>query len=72
MAKTKELFEDAISLPIEVKTQLIDKLLHSINPIQKEIDELWAKEAESRVNEIHKGTVNAVPSEKIFKKIFNR
>jgi len=72
MAKTKELFEDAISLPIEVKTQLIDKLLHSINPIQKEIDEYGTKEAESRVNEIYKGTVNAVPSEKIFKKIFNR
>lgn len=72
MTKANDLFEEAISLPIEVKTQLIDKLLQSINPVQKEIDELWAKEAEARVEEIKNGTANAVSSEQIFKKIFNR
>ena len=35
--------------------KLIEKLFLSINPISKEVDKLWAEEAEKRVDEIKKG-----------------
>ncbi|NWF76591.1 MAG: addiction module protein [Nitrospirae bacterium] len=52
---TNELFDKAISLPIEIRMQLVEKLLLSLNPSQKEIDKLWAKEAEKRFEEIRSG-----------------
>lgn len=72
MIKTKELFDEAISLPVEIRTQLVDKLLRSLHPFQKEIDELWATEAEKRVEEIKSGKVKTIPGDKVFKKIFDR
>ncbi len=65
MIDTNELFSMAESLPVEMKTLLIDKLLNSLNPSKQEIDELWAQEAERRVAEIRDGKVvtmyHAVP-----------
>ncbi|HHT9106898.1 MAG TPA: addiction module protein [Candidatus Wujingus californicus] len=69
MIKTEELIEEAISLPVEIKTKLIDKLLQSLSPSQKEIDALWAKEAERRAEEIQSGKVKTIPGEEVFKKI---
>ena len=72
MIKTQELFDEAVSLPVEIRAQLIDKLLRSIHPIQKEIDELWAAEAEKRVEEIKSGKVKTIPGDEVFKKILSR
>ena len=72
MIKTKELFDEASSLPIEMRMQLVERLLRSLNPVQKEIDKLWAKEAEKRVEEIRSGKVKTIQGEKVFKKIRNR
>ncbi len=72
MIKTQELFDEAVSLPVEMRAQLVDKLLRSLHPAQKEIDELWAVEAEKRVEEIRSGKVTTVPGDKVFKKILGR
>ncbi len=72
MIKTQELFDEAVSLPVEIRTQLVDKLLRSLHPVQKEIDELWAAEAEKRVEEIKSGKVKTIPGDKVFKKILGR
>jgi putative addiction module component (TIGR02574 family) len=69
MIKTKEIFDEAISLPVEIRTKLVEKLLLSLNPSQKETDKLWAKEAEKRVEEIRSGKVKTISGEKVFKKI---
>lgn len=37
------------SLPVDIKTQLVEKILKSLNPSQKEIDALWVKEVERSV-----------------------
>ena len=70
--KTKELITIAESLPIDIKIQLIDTLLNSLNPFQKEIDELWVKEAEKRVEEIRTNKVRTIPGEDVFKEIQKR
>ena len=72
MIKTRELFDEAISLPIEIRMQLVEKLLRSLNPTQKEIDKLWAKEAERRIEEIKSCKVKTIPGEKVFKRICDR
>ena len=72
MTKANKIISMAESLPIDIKTQLIDRLLNSLHPSQKEIDELWAKEAERRVNEIKTGKVKTVPGEKVFEEIRGR
>jgi putative addiction module component (TIGR02574 family) len=69
MIKTDELISEAMSLPVEVRTLLVNKLLESLNPPNKEIDELWAKEAEKRVEDIRTGKVKTIPGEEVFKKI---
>ena len=67
--KTDELMSIADSLPVDIKTKLIDKLLNSLNPTSKEIDELWKTEAERRVKEIKNGKVKPIPGEEVFKEI---
>jgi putative addiction module component (TIGR02574 family) len=72
MIKTENLFDEAIALPLEMRTKLVEKLLSSLNPSQKEIDKVWAKEAERRVEEIENGKVKAVPGERVFRKVRDR
>lgn len=70
--KANDLITMAESLPIDIKIQLIDKLLNSLNPFQKEIDELWVKEAEKRVEEIRANKVKTIPGEDVFIEIKKR
>ena len=72
MINTNELMSVAESLPINLKTQLIDKLLNSLHPSQNEIDELWINESEKRVKEIKSGKVKPIPGETVFKEIQER
>jgi putative addiction module component (TIGR02574 family) len=72
MIKTDDLIAEALSLPIELRTQLADKLLQSLNPARREIDEAWTEEAEKRMEEIRNGKVKTIAGEKVFKKIRNR
>lgn len=63
MITTDELISEAISLPVDIRTLLVNKLLESLNPAQKEIDKLWAKEAEKRVADVKAGRVKTIPGE---------
>jgi len=69
MIKTDELISEAISLPVEVRTLLVNKLLESLNPPDKEIDKLWVEEAEKRVDNLRTGKVETIPGEDVFRKI---
>ena len=72
MLTKNELINEAISLPVELRAQLIEKLLKSLNPLQDEIDRLWAIEAERRVAEIETGQVQTIPGEEVFEKLRKR
>lgn len=71
MATTNDrVIEGALSLPADIRLKLIEKLLMSLNlPIDKEIDRLWAEEAERRVSQIEEGKAKLVPGEEVFSKI---
>ena len=72
MIKTDELISEAMSLPIDIKTQLINRFLVSLNPERKDIDEFWMKEAEKRLKDIKTGKIKTVPEEQIFQEIKER
>lgn len=71
-AKTKELISIIESLPIDIKTTIVEKILDSLHPSQKEIDALWAKEAEKRVKELKTKKVKTIPGDMVFKEIQER
>jgi len=66
MLKTDERLNEAISLPVELRAQLAEALLRSLNPTQARIDELWAQEAEKRVAEVETGKVRPLPGDRVF------
>jgi len=72
MVKTSKLISEIESLPIDQKTQIVDKILNSLNPGRKEIDELWSREAERRVEEIKLGKVKTIPGEQVLKEVQQR
>jgi len=67
--KANELISMVESLPVDIKTKLVEKILNSLHPSQREIDALWAKEAEKRVKEIKTGKVKTIPGEEVFREI---
>jgi len=65
----QQLFDEVETLPIELKTKMIDKLLSSINPIKKSIDDFWIKEAIKRKKQIDFGETKLIDGEEVFRKI---
>jgi len=72
MTSKDEFISEAIPPPVEIRLQLIEGLLESLNLSHKGIDELWAIEVERKVTEIEKGEVETVPGEEVFRKLYNR
>lgn len=67
--QTVELLEMVDSLPIDIKLELIDRLLESISPTTKEIENAWKDEAERRIEEVRTGKVKPIPIEEVFAEI---
>jgi putative addiction module component (TIGR02574 family) len=68
MADPSKVLKEALTLKPAQKAELIDKLLSSLDKPDKDIDELWAKEAESRIDAYEKGKIRAVTLEKVLEK----
>jgi putative addiction module component (TIGR02574 family) len=69
---TKQLIDEAVSLPVEERALVVDSLLRSLNQPESEIDNIWAKEAKQRLDELRSGRVKAIPGEEVFKKVWER
>ncbi len=64
-----EIFRAALSLNQEVRAELADRLLESLDESdqdQEEIDRLWAREAENRLAAYERGEIAAIPGEAVF------
>ena len=68
MATADRIFKEASSLSPSEKAQLIDKLISTLDKSDKEIDELWAKEAEDRIDAYDIGKIKAISLEKVLQK----
>lgn len=72
MRATKEIVEEAESLPVEERVVVIDSLLRTINPSLADVEAEWMKVAKRRLAELRSGTVKAVPGNEVFARISTR
>jgi putative addiction module component (TIGR02574 family) len=71
-ALAEKIYGEALDLPANERLGLIDKLLESITPAVRSIQDAWIAEAEKRLQEYRAGKVKAVPGEEVFSRIQNR
>ena len=64
----KDLINQALNLKPVEKAELIDTLLLSLDQPDKTIDELWADEAEKRLQAYRRGTLKTVPAADVLRK----
>jgi putative addiction module component (TIGR02574 family) len=68
MDVTNNILKEILTLKPSQKAELIDKLLSTLDKPDREIDELWAKEAEDRIDAYDRGKIKAVPLQKVLEK----
>ncbi len=67
---TARVVNDALSLPPRSRARLANKLLDSLaQPGQGEIDKLWAKEVEDRIDAFEKGEIRVISGKAVFGKL---
>ncbi len=68
MTITDNIFKETLMLKPSEKAQLIDKLISTLDKPDKEIDKLWAKETEDRIDAYDQGKLKVVSLEKVLQK----
>jgi len=68
MTTTNNIFNEALTLRPSERAELIDKLIASLDKSDHEIEKLWAKEAEDRIDAYDKGKIKSISLEEILKK----
>ena len=71
-AQTMEIMDVVDSLPIDMKLEIIDHLLESISPTNKEVEDAWKEEVERRIDEVESGKVELIPLEEVFARMPER
>ena len=72
-AEAKRVLERALTLPPVERAELVEQILSSFEfPSRGDIDALWAKEAEARINAYDQKLITAAPASKVFDKIDKR
>ena len=68
--ETQQVLEKAIHLPPVERAELVEQILSSFDrPAHKEINALWATEAEDRIDAYEQGKIKAIPASQVFEKI---
>lgn len=63
----KDILEMALKLKPEERFLIIEGLIKSIDEPDKNIDDIWAEEAEKRLKAYRVGKLETIPAEEIFK-----
>lgn len=71
-SETNDLMSMIDSLPIDKKTSLVDRILKSLHPLEKKVDDLWLEESERRVESLRSGNVQVIPGDEVFKALKKR
>jgi len=69
-AESKRILRDALELPPVERAELVEELLSSFDfPARQEVDALWAKESEDRIEAYERGEVESRPVSQVFERI---
>jgi len=72
MHGTKDLIDEATSLPIDERILVVDALLKTINAPTPELDSVWGMAAEKRLDALRIGAVRGIPADQVFARIRDR
>ncbi len=64
----KKIAGNALSLPVTQRVELVELLLASLDNPNKEIDKIWAEEAESRVDAFDSGKLKSISLDRALSK----
>jgi putative addiction module component (TIGR02574 family) len=65
--KSKEILEAALKLKPDERFMVVEGIIKSLDEPNSSIDEIWAEEAEKRLNAYRAGRLEGIPMEEIFK-----
>ena len=72
-ANSEQVLKEALALSSQERARLVEQLLATFQtPPDPHIDELWAREAEDRLDAYDRGELKAVPAEEVFSRIKQR
>ena len=66
------ILEQALELSEIERAIVAEKLLFSIENPKLNIEDIWAKEADARVDAYHKGDIESISAEEVFARYRNR
>jgi len=70
--KGTQVLEEALTLPAAERAQLANRLLESLDVASdRKIDQLWAQEAEDRVDAFERGEIKSVSIREVFSRTDN-
>lgn len=69
-ASSEQVLRQALGLSPKDRAEIVERLLASFQtPPDPLLDELWAREAEDRLDAYDRGELGAVPAEQVFARI---
>ena len=72
-SSSDQILRDALALPPQERAVLLERLLASFQSApDPNLDELWIREAEDRLDAYDRGELKAVPMEEVFERIKQR
>ena len=72
MHGTKDIIQEAATLPVEERAIVVDSLLRTLNPPDGAIDRAWTRIAKQRLAELRSGRVQPIPGDQVFAKVKER
>ncbi len=68
-ASSEQVLKEALALPLQERAELVERLLATFQSApDPQLDELWAREAEDRLDAYDRGELKGVPAEEVFDK----
>ncbi len=68
MSAPKHIIKEALSLSIDDKAELVDRLLSDINGVDKDIETKWSAEAENRIDALVAGKLMTISLDEVLSK----
>jgi len=70
MASSEKLFRDAIALPVEVRTELTERLIASLDKdVSPNIRQLQLAEVQRRIREVEDGKAELIPGDQVLRNV---
>lgn len=68
--QSQQILREALDLPPVDRAELVEQILASFEfPARQDIDAVWAREVENRIDAYERGEIGSSPASEVFKEI---